>query len=92
MLTPLANYASEAPGSREDGRPPTEGVLYVTLYADGDRDLVGGDTPQDDCTAGTQRQGRKLARNLAAHAKTCPSRPCWAPMRRLTRIPSTLPR
>ena len=70
--TPLANYASEAPGSREDGRPPTEGVLYVTLYADGDRDLVGGDTPQDDCTAGTQRQGRKLARNLAAHAKNLP--------------------
>ena len=69
---PLAAYDSEAPGSREDGRPPNEGVLYVSLYADGDRDLVGGDTPQDDCTAGTQRQGRKLARNLATHAKNLP--------------------
>jgi hypothetical protein len=69
---PLGTYDSEAPGSREDGRPPDEGVLYVSLYADADRDLVGGDTPQDDCTAGTQRQGRKLARNLATHAKNLP--------------------
>jgi len=69
---PLGTYDSEAPGSREDGRPPTQGVLYVNLYADADRDLVGGDTPQDDCTAGTQRQGRKLARNLATHATNLP--------------------
>ena len=69
---PLGTYDSEAPGSREDGRPPNQGVLYVSLYADADRDLVGGDTPQDDCTAGTQRQGRKLARNLATHAKNLP--------------------
>ncbi|MEA3410495.1 MAG: vWA domain-containing protein [Pseudomonadota bacterium] len=52
----------EAPGSRADGDPSTEGVLYVTLYADGSRDFVGGHLPSGDC------QGRELARNLAPHA------------------------
>jgi len=69
---PLGAYDSEAPDSREDGQPPDQGVLYVNLYADNDRDLVGGDTPQDDCTAGSQQQGRKLARNLATRAKNLP--------------------
>ena len=69
---PLGAYDSEAPGSREDGRPPDQGVLYVSLYADGNRDLVGGDTPQEDCSAGGRQQGRKLAKNLATHAKNLP--------------------
>jgi von Willebrand factor type A domain len=69
---PLAAYDSEAPGMREDGRAPDQGVLYVSLYASDDRDFVGGDTPQDDCTAGPKQQGRKLARNLATHAKNLP--------------------
>ena len=62
--TPLGSFASEAPGSRH----PTDdalgvGTLYVTLYADGNRDAVGGGTPSGDC------QGRLLAKNLAPHAR-----------------------
>jgi hypothetical protein len=73
-----ATFDSEAPGQRANGTPPTDGVLYVTLYADGDRDLVGGDTRQDDCTwtdfftGATRQQGRSLARNLATHAVNLP--------------------
>jgi hypothetical protein len=68
---PAATYAQEAPGSRADGAPPHAGVLYVALYADGNRDPVGGDTPQDDCAVplGGPQQGRKLARNMAPQAQ-----------------------
>jgi hypothetical protein len=53
-------FASEAPRSR----PGTAGgVLYVTLYAAGNGDLVvGGHTQAVDCL------GRRLARNLAPDA------------------------
>ena len=65
---------TEAPGSRAAGVPSTDGTLYVTLYDAADRDGVGGHTPLvNDCTTlGGQRQGRKLARNLAAHAINMP--------------------
>lgn len=68
------DYPTEAPGSRAAGDPPTDGTLYVTLYDAADRDGGGGHTPLvDDCTTpGGQRQGRKLARNLAAHAINMP--------------------
>ncbi len=55
-------FPEEAPGSRPNGDPMTAGTLYVTIYADGNRDFVGGSTPSDDC------QGRVLARNLAPDA------------------------
>lgn len=42
---PLGSYPSEAPDSRAPGAAPGEGVLYVTLYASGNRDFVGGDDP-----------------------------------------------
>ncbi|MGD8991518.1 MAG: VWA domain-containing protein, partial [Desulfobacterales bacterium] len=59
---PTIEYPSEAPGSRPPGSPPQDGVLYVTLYASGNSDFVGGSAPSDDC------QGRVLAKNLAADA------------------------
>jgi hypothetical protein len=61
-------FATEAPGSRPDLRqdgtpnPPAAGTLYVTLFADGNRDFVGGLTPSGDC------RGRKLAKNLSGDA------------------------
>ncbi|HVR67376.1 MAG TPA: hypothetical protein VMT98_12085, partial [Verrucomicrobiae bacterium] len=55
-------YPSEAPGSRAPGDPPLDGTLYVTLFADGNRDFVGGETASGDC------QGRTLARNLSPDA------------------------
>jgi hypothetical protein len=58
QATPAA--ASEAPHSR----PTTPGgVLYASLYAEGNADvLVGGHTQERDCL------GRRLARNLAPDA------------------------
>lgn len=70
--TPLGTYDSEAPGQRANGTSPDQGVLYVSLYAHDDRDFVGGDTPQNDCIGDGNRQGRKLARNLATHAVNLP--------------------
>ncbi len=55
-------YASEAPGSRAPSDPPLDGVLYVTLFADQNRDFVGGEAASGDC------QGRTLALNLAPDA------------------------
>ncbi len=55
-------YHGEALGSRVSGAPVNEGVLYVTLYANNNRDAVGGHTSSDDC------QGRLLAKNLAPDA------------------------
>jgi hypothetical protein len=61
-----AAYPTEAPGSRADGEPPSAGTLYVTLFADGNRDFVGGDSPSDDC------QGRRFASNLSPDAVNIP--------------------
>ncbi|MEK6336484.1 MAG: VWA domain-containing protein [Acidobacteriota bacterium] len=59
-------YASEAPGSRSPVAPVTDGILYVTLFADQNRDFVGGETPSNDC------QGRRLALNLSPDAVNIP--------------------
>jgi hypothetical protein len=61
-------YPSEAPASRTAMDAPTAGALYVTLFADGNRDAVGGDTvpANNDC------QGRRLAVNLAPTAVNIP--------------------
>lgn len=66
--TMAANYCgqvfeSEAPGARRNNEPIEKGILYVTLYARGNRDLVGGGTPSEDC------QGRVLAKNLSPYAE-----------------------
>ena len=55
-------YNGEAPRSRPDGTPTNEGILYVTLFANNNRDAAGGHTPSGDC------QGRILAKNLAPNA------------------------
>ena len=59
---PPGQHPSEAPGSRPNGTPPHSGTLYVAIFADGERDLVGGLEPSGDC------QGRRLAANLAPDA------------------------
>ena len=66
-------YPSEGPGSRPDTdpatgapNPPTNGILYVTIFANGSRDSVGGDAASNDC------QGRRLALNLAHDAVNIP--------------------
>ncbi len=56
-------FDSEAPGSRRNNEPVENGILYVTLYAKGNRDIVGGSEPSQDC------QGRVLAKNLAPNAE-----------------------
>jgi hypothetical protein len=66
--TIAANYCgqifeSEAPGARRNNEPIEKGILYVTLYARGNRDLVGGGTPSEDC------QGRVLAKYLSPYAE-----------------------
>ncbi len=71
-LDPGENYPSEAPGSRADTdqsgarNPPSSGALYVAIFADANRDLVGGDTPSNDC------EGRQLALNLSSNAVNIP--------------------
>ncbi len=65
--TMMANYCgqifdSEAPGSRRNNEPIENGILYVTFYARGNRDIVGGSDPSNDC------KGRVLAKNLAPNA------------------------
>ena len=64
-MAPASDLAKEAPGSRPNGDAPTTGTLYLSLYADQNRDLVGGHTPRQpaDC------QGRVMAKNLAANAE-----------------------
>ena len=76
-FTPAADYPTEAPGSRLNGKPTTDGTLYVTLYDAADRDSVGGEVPViNDCTTsslyGALLQGRRLARNLAAMSVNLP--------------------
>ena len=67
---PPADNAGEGPDSRSPTERPTDGTLYVTLFATGNRDFVGGDTivapPDDDC------EGRRLAKNLSADAINIP--------------------
>ena len=65
------NTGNEAPGSRADTangvpNPISAGTLYVTLYASGDRDFVGGDTDPVTCNS------RPLARNLSPNAVNIP--------------------
>jgi hypothetical protein len=73
-------YPDEAPGSRELGESPLEGVLYVTLYATNNADMVGGHHPPgspnntgeadcDEIDGNDQlKQGRVVAKNLAPDA------------------------
>ena len=58
--------AQETPGNRANGAPVADGTLFVAIYATGDRDLVGGDSPDPDgdCHA----PPRKQAKNLGANA------------------------
>jgi hypothetical protein len=65
---PPGSTDGEAPGSRSNGEPVEAGVLYVTIYAAGNGDFVGGSTPQDDCDRNGVDMGRVLARNRAADA------------------------
>jgi len=73
VLDTNESYASEAPGSRPDTdptgapNPPINGTLYVTIFADGNRDFVGGDDASNDC------QGRRLAKNIAPTQSTSKS-------------------
>ena len=59
---PQSIYESEAPFSRAQADPVTEGILYMTLFAP-EKDSVGGSAPSDDC------QGRIMAKNLAPNAE-----------------------
>lgn len=55
-------FSGEATRSRSSGATPAQGVLYVAIYANDNRDAVGGDTNSGDC------QGRVFASNLAPNA------------------------
>jgi hypothetical protein len=57
-----SQFNGEAPGQRTSGSAIDQGVLYIALYADNNRDVVGGGTVSGDC------QGRVVAKNLAEHA------------------------
>lgn len=59
---PQQQYESEAPVSRAGNDSPTEGILYLSLFAVQNKDSVGGSTPSGDC------QGRLMAKNLAPNA------------------------
>ena len=65
------NASEEAPGSRPDTLPsraptsPTDGTLYVAIYADRNRDLVGGEdrlSGQVNCD-GDRRRAKNLSPN-----------------------------
>jgi hypothetical protein len=56
-------FDTEAPGSRRNNETPDKGILYVTLFARGNRDIMGGSEPSPDC------RGRVLAKNLAPNAE-----------------------
>ena len=63
-LPPAAgSFVDEAPRSRPNDDPTTPGTLYVSIYANQNRDAVGGHTASSDC------QGRLLAKNLAPNAR-----------------------
>jgi hypothetical protein len=63
LLPTIPSDPREAPGSRPPDDPTMPGTLYVTLYADGNRDAVGGSTASNDC------DGRLMAKNLAPDAR-----------------------
>ncbi len=56
------NGEDEAPGSRAPCAPRSEGILYLTLYADQRRDIAGGSGGFDAC------RERRRAENLSDHA------------------------
>jgi hypothetical protein len=57
--------ANETPGNRVKNAPVPDGTLFVSIYATGDRDLVGGDNADaTDC----HTPNRKQAKNLGANA------------------------
>ena len=55
-------FNGEAPGQRASSAAADQGVLYMALYADSNRDVVGGGSVSGDC------QGRVVAKNLAEQA------------------------
>jgi hypothetical protein len=57
------SFTSEAPSSRPHGDPAMPGTLYLTLYANMNRDAVGGGTASSDC------QGRLMARNMSPNVR-----------------------
>ena len=59
LTAPFGSFASEAPGSRPNGSGVSTGTLYVSIFADQERDFVGGSAPSNDCS------GRVVAENLA---------------------------
>ena len=56
-------FNAEAPGSRRNNEPVKKGILYVTLYAAGNRSMTGGGEPSND------HSGRVMARNLSPDAE-----------------------
>ena len=62
QVSTSAPAPNEAPGSRGSGLGPRDGILYVTLFATNNDDMIGGDTPSGDC------RNRALASNLSADA------------------------
>src|SRR5437870_3864414 len=69
--------AQETPGNRADGAPVTSGTLFVAIYATGDRDLVGGDSPDPDgdCHAPPRKQAKNLGANAVNIAIDVPASP-----------------
>jgi hypothetical protein len=63
MAPSPAPNTNEALSSRPHDNPAMPGTLYVTIYANLNRDAVGGGTPSSDC------QGRLLARNLSPNVR-----------------------
>jgi hypothetical protein len=55
-------FETEAPAARSNNEPVQKGILYVTLYAGGNRDIVGGGSASND------KMGRVMAKNLAPKA------------------------
>ncbi|MCB1033281.1 MAG: hypothetical protein KDD47_05545 [Acidobacteria bacterium] len=63
VTEPRKVFPSEAPLSRAPEAPGREGILYLTLFAEGNGDeFAGGEELSKDC------QGRKLALNLSPDA------------------------
>lgn len=67
--------AQETPGNRASGAPVADGTLFVALYATGDRDLVGGDSPNpdNDCNVPPRKQARNLGTNAVNLAIDVPA-------------------
>ena len=56
--------ANETPGNRAKGAPVADGTLFVSIYATGDRDLVGGDNADStDCHTPNRKQAKNLGTN-----------------------------